>query len=130
MGKENETMKERLKSKKGFTLAELLIVVAIIAVLVAIMIPVFGSSRESAILSKDAANIRAAYAEAVVNAMTENAYDGDKLKVTVDGKAIVDSGTHTEYKDNAITVWRGDTSNKVKIPVDSDITLAYTGTES
>lgn len=33
-------------SRKGFTLAELLIVVAIIAVLVAVAIPVFGSQLE------------------------------------------------------------------------------------
>ena len=33
-------------SRKGFTLAELLIVVAIIAVLVAVAIPIFGSQLE------------------------------------------------------------------------------------
>lgn len=41
-------LKELNKSKKGFTLAELLIVVAIIAVLVAISIPVFNSQLEKA----------------------------------------------------------------------------------
>ena len=35
-----------VKSKKGFTLAELLIVVAIIAVLVAISIPIFTNQLE------------------------------------------------------------------------------------
>ena len=52
----------KLSSKKGFTLAELLIVVAIIAVLVAIAIPVFNGAVEKAGVSTDAANIRAAYA--------------------------------------------------------------------
>lgn len=37
-----------MKRKKGFTLAELLIVVAIIAVLVAISIPIFSSQLEKA----------------------------------------------------------------------------------
>lgn len=60
------TLKKKL-SKKGFTLAELLIVVAIIAVLVAIAIPVFGSSLASAKIATDKANVRAAYAEAVVD---------------------------------------------------------------
>ena len=50
-------------NKKGFTLAELLIVVAIIAVLVAISIPVFSSQLEKSREAVDAANIRAAYAE-------------------------------------------------------------------
>ncbi len=53
-------------NKKGFTLAELLIVVAIIAVLVAVAIPVFTSQLEKARDSTDQANIRSAYAELAV----------------------------------------------------------------
>lgn len=53
-------------NKKGFTLAELLIVVAIIAVLVAVAIPVFNSQLEKAAAAADAANIRAAYAQLMV----------------------------------------------------------------
>ena len=52
-------------NKKGFTMAELLIVVAIIAVLVAIAIPIFTAQLEKAREATDAANIRAAYAEVV-----------------------------------------------------------------
>ena len=48
-------------NKKGFTLAELLIVVAIIAVLTAIAIPVFTSQLEKSKESTDQANIRSAY---------------------------------------------------------------------
>ena len=40
-----------MKKKKGFTLAELLIVVAIIAVLVAISIPIFTSQLKKARLA-------------------------------------------------------------------------------
>lgn len=54
-------------NKKGFTLAELLVVVAIIAVLVAIAIPIFTSQLEKSREAVDAANIRAAYAEVVSN---------------------------------------------------------------
>jgi type IV pilus assembly protein PilA len=49
-------------NRKGFTLAELLIVVAIIAVLVAVAIPVFTSQLEKSREATDAANIRSAYA--------------------------------------------------------------------
>ena len=56
-------------NKKGFTLAELLIVVAIIAVLVAIAIPVFSAQLEKSREATDLANIRSAYAEVIVQAI-------------------------------------------------------------
>ena len=64
----NKLMNTKL-NKKGFTLAELLIVVAIIAVLVAISIPIFTSQLEKSKAATDAANIRACYAEAMANAI-------------------------------------------------------------
>ena len=58
---------KKTNNKKGFTLAELLVVVAIIAVLVAIAIPIFTSQLEKAREATDAANLRAAYATAAAN---------------------------------------------------------------
>ena len=55
------------RNQKGFTLMEMLIVVAIIAILVAIAIPVFTSQLEKAREATDAANIRAIYAEAMMD---------------------------------------------------------------
>lgn len=49
--------------KAGFTLAELLIVVAVIAVLVAIAIPIFRDQLEKSREAVDLANLRTAYAE-------------------------------------------------------------------
>ena len=54
------------KNRKGFTLAELLIVVAIIAVLVAIAVPLFVGSLNKAKGARDNANIRAVRGAAVV----------------------------------------------------------------
>lgn len=65
-------MKKTLHNKKGFTLAELLIVVAIIAVLVAIAIPIFTSQLEKAREATDLANLRAAYAECSTAALTQD----------------------------------------------------------
>ena len=59
-------------NKKGFTLAELLIVVAIIAVLVAIGIPIFTSQLEKSREAADAANIRAQYAQVMAEAITSD----------------------------------------------------------
>ena len=58
------------KNNKGFTLAELLIVVAIIAVLVAIAIPVFTTQLEKSRDATSVANIRSAYAEAMTEYLT------------------------------------------------------------
>ena len=53
------------KNKKGFTLAELLIVVAIIAVLVAISIPIFTAQLKKARLATNKANARSALSAAM-----------------------------------------------------------------
>ncbi|MCI6853732.1 MAG: prepilin-type N-terminal cleavage/methylation domain-containing protein [Firmicutes bacterium] len=80
-------------TKKGFTLAELLIVVAILAILVAVSIPIFTSKLHDAKDSTDMANLRAAKAAAIAAYMStddlETAaqafywYDADNGKVVV-----------------------------------------------
>lgn len=65
------------RSKKGFTLAELLIVVAIIGVLVAISIPIFSGQLEKAREATDAANIRSQYAEVLADAMMGGSVNKD-----------------------------------------------------
>lgn len=64
--------KKAKENKKGFTLAELLIVVAIIAVLVAISIPIFNNQLEKSREATDLANLRAAYAELVAARLTDD----------------------------------------------------------
>ena len=61
-----------LKNKKGFTLIEMLVVIAIIAVLVAIAVPVVSSSTTKAKAATDAANLRTAMSEANIYVITNN----------------------------------------------------------
>ena len=51
-------MRKMKKNRNGFTLAELLIVVAIIAVLVAIAIPIFTAQLHKTRVATDWANLR------------------------------------------------------------------------
>lgn len=73
-------------NKKGFTLAELLVVVAIIGVLVAISIPIFTSQLEKSRDATDMANIRSAIAE-----VTAAELSGDEAE---------SANNHVTYKDN------------------------------
>lgn len=56
-------------NKKGFTLIEMLVVIAIIAVLVSIVIPVVGNSTAKAEAATDAANLRSAKASLTIAVM-------------------------------------------------------------
>ena len=86
------------KNNKGFTLAELLIVVAIIAVLVAIAIPIFTNQLEKSRESVDAANIRSAYAEVVAAALTN---PDDDASATVEAKQTQKYWQNTSIEDIA-----------------------------
>ena len=89
---------------KGFTLAELLIVVAIIAVLVFISIPIFTSQLHKARVATDWANLRAYYAEIQADFISTGE---DNKKVPYEGNP-----NSTEYFPKEITFLNG---QKVKM---------------
>ena len=86
----------KMKNSKGFTLMEMLIVVAIIAVLVAIAIPTFTSSLNKARVAADQANIRSGYASLMADILT-NQYD-----VTAGTAANTDPVTYYLQKDGSV----------------------------
>ena len=90
-------LKKARENKKGFTLAELLVVVAIVGILVAISIPVFTAQLTKARLATNQANMRAAKAAAVAAYLT----DGEEHEVVynydiVSGEVSKVTGTVTQ----------------------------------
>lgn len=91
-----------LRNKKGFTLIEMLVVIAIIAVLVAIVIPVVGNSTNKAACATNAANLRSVKAEITTALLTndETKYDLDKIKDTATTAAKVSTCLTDGVTDN------------------------------
>lgn len=70
-------------NKKGFTLIEMLVVIAIIAVLVSIIIPIVGNSTTKAAAATDAANLRSAKATASIMVMEGTYAENDTIPYSV-----------------------------------------------
>lgn len=98
------------KNNKGFTLMEMLIVVAIIAVLVAIAIPTFTSALEKSREATDAANLRAAYAEVTVAALTD--MDGTESTAADGVKREGADGSYTWTKEVKLVQKQKDWQNE------------------
>jgi len=87
----------KIRRNKGFTLAELLIVVAIIAVLVAISIPIFNSQLEKARQAVDLSNMRSAKSAAISEWLTSGATEEKEYKYDASIGNVVESGTPKGY---------------------------------
>lgn len=112
-------------NKKGFTLAELLIVVAIIAVLVAIAIPVFTSQLEKSREAVDAANIRAAYAELMADEIS------DTVKTTADAYTVTLTQKTADWQNDDFKNSLGKTMTLDGTPaVGKTAKLTYDGTKT
>ncbi len=100
-------MMRKLRERNGFTLAELLIVVAIIAVLVAVAIPVFTSQLDKARVATEQANARSTYAEAAAGYISDPAsWNAGSYTKTYDGV------TYTPSQSNSGASWAVSLTNK------------------
>ena len=105
--------KEELKKRgaKGFTLMEMLIVVAIIAVLIAIAIPIFTSQLEKSREATDLANVRSAYAVVMAASLTDESSitkTSDDITYEVSGTSNARTYTATIKLHQAENGWKTD----------------------
>ena len=117
------------RKNKGFTLAELLIVVAIIAVLTAIAIPVFTTQLEKSREATDVANVRSAYATLVADYMMTS--EAKEISVTAqqktDGWTSDPAPTLTTMINGAagsIPIPSSTTSYTIAIDADGNVTIS------
>lgn len=89
-------MFKKLSKKKGFTLMEMMIVVAIIAILMAIIIPTFTNAMNNAKAATDEANLRAYYAETMATCILEDRDPKDAELITGSQATITVAGV--DYK--------------------------------
>lgn len=103
---------KKLKGQRGFTLVEMLIVVAIIAVLVAVSIPVVNTSLERARQAVDAANERAAKMEIILCYLTDSEYTPGKKVVAFDDDTVKNTGYAYDAASGTLTQTAPDTYGK------------------
>ena len=127
-----------MRKRKGFTLAELLIVTAIIAVLVAISIPIFSSQLEKSRVATDQANVRSAKAAAAAEYMSNGesgsvsyVYNGGSVtKIDLTNsmdldKKVSESGYGKSTKEDA----DGSITGATGMPKDSVVEVTIDGSD-
>lgn len=106
---------KNLKNKKGFTLVELVIVIAVIAILAAVLIPTFSGVIDKANQSKAMQQATNAYKEAYALAISDGEITAETIEVdnynfafTAGGASVTittdtDDGYTYSYADGKIT---------------------------
>lgn len=118
---------KKLLNKKGFTLMEMLIVIAIIVILIAIAVPNFNNSLNSANEATDKANFKAAETAAVILAQDPTNNAGDYFYDVSEG--ALDDGTPDETDNGKCKTHTG-AHIQVTIGNNGDITVKWSNSKN
>lgn len=125
-----EQLKAKLKKQGGFTLMEMLIVVAIVAILIAISIPMFNAALERAREATDAANERAAKAE-IITCYLLDQQTADSKDIAAGTEYFYNAGDGQLYEANGGWTYGKCAQHKggcvkVKISTGNVVTISWT----
>jgi len=132
-------LKSKLKSKGGFTLLELVVVMAILAVLVTVAIPVVNYTVNSAVLEgakTDARTLKGSFDKAYSDLVVGYSEDYNRALISTQSLNVADVISTNSYQSMCesrnyygrefVLVWNFDTSN-VELMYDDDSTNVETG---
>ena len=114
-------------NKKGFTIVELVIVIAVIGILAAVLIPTFSSVVDKANKSAAEQELKNAYTLALAEAITDGTVtDGEVVYILKSGEV-----TKTAPNDATTLTWtftfgNENTANVTRNPADTKFTYAIT----
>lgn len=126
-----QKLSKKLKKTGGFTLIEMLIVVAIIAILVAVSIPMVNASLTKAKVATDDANERAAKAAAIAEYLLDdtnlgtaktycyNADSGKAITPVPDPDNTPDYGQGSEQGENSLST-SGDRTGHIHVIINAN----------
>lgn len=111
-------------NKKGFTLIEMLVVIAIIAVLVSIIVPVVSNSTTKAAAATNAANLRSVMAEVQVLILEDTK---STVEVSTDGtKCTVTQSDNTTKTEITLPLGKACKAGTVDIAKNAKMAVTYT----
>lgn len=120
-------MLKKFTNKKGFTLMEMLIVVAIIAILIAIAIPTFSSQLDKSRQAADIANIRVAYTEASLKALENADGTGEFTSVAMTHTGTFDKVENAKIGGEDISGKKVTKGNTITVKIAANGTVSFEG---
>ena len=115
------------RSKKGFTIVELVIVVGVIGILSAVLIPTFVNLTENAKKNATLLEVRDAYAAYVAEAV-DGVIDGTEVEIAYKGQDLVELQKGSDYYVWNATKWEKNTgAHKSNLVADTEAHSTFNG---